>query len=67
MVLTPVILFVKQKCALGSNKTETFIQNTIYHLQVNVEFFLNVISEVKVQEKPMARMKGKAILCLHIL
>lgn len=54
---------VKQKCALESNKTEIFMQNTIYHLQVNAEFLL-LTSEVRVQEKPMARMKVKAILQL---
>ena len=50
-----------------SNKIENSIQNAIYHLQVSVELFLSMISKVKAQEKPMAGMNMKAILCLHIL
>lgn len=37
------------------------IQNTIYHSQVNVELSLTMVSEVKVQEEPMAKMKVRAI------
>lgn len=49
----------------GSMHWKATIQNTIYHSQVNVELSLSMVSEVKVQEEPMAKMKVRAILCLY--
>lgn len=63
----PCHIICEDEVCRESNKTGNSIQNAIYHLQVSVELFLRMISKVKVQEKPMARMKVKAILCLHIL
>lgn len=35
-------------------------KNTTYHLQVNIELSLSIISEVSVQEKPLARMESRS-------